>query len=338
MKRVSILCLILSFMIFTLPSLWAQEKPIEYVKGMRLCKEGKYQEAREELKKFLELYPNSSLAPGAHFKMAEATEDLWEAAQVYRNLTLRYPDSSFAPQAQFRIGEYYYLKGDYEQTLKDHQRLLELYPQSAYAAASQYWVGNILLARKKYGEARKEFEKVLDKYPQSNYLDWAQIGIGDSYAREGNCSRALIEYQKVIENYPESEILNLVYFNLGGCYEKGGKDKKALEAYEKLIITCPLSLEATKAQKRINALQKKFIPIGGKYGVQVGAFSEQNRAEGLVKRLKNDGYDAYIMTINIEGKQFHRVRVGRLATEIEAQKLAKRLKDKEKLPVRIFSD
>lgn len=336
MRRLAILLAILMFLIAS--SLLAQEKPIEYLRGMNLYKESKYKEAREEFKKFLARYPNSALAPEVHFRMAEATGDFWEATREYRNLTLRYPESPFASQAQFRIGQYYYLKGDYEQSLKDYQKLLEIYPQSSYAPASRYWVGSMLLTQKKYDTARKEFEKVLENYPQSNYLDWAQAGIGNSYLKEGNYSLALTEYQKVIEDYPKSDILNLVYFNLGECYEKEGKEKEALEVYQKLIAECPDSLEAIGVQKRINALQKKFVPVEGSYSVQVGAFSEKVRADGLAQRLRDKGYDAYIMTITIEGRRFHRVRVGRLATEAEAQELARKLKEEENLPARIFAD
>lgn len=336
MRRFAILLAILVF--FIVPSLWAEEEPIEYLSGMNLYKEGKYEEARKEFKKFLSLYPDSALAPEAHFRMAESIEDFWEATREYRNLTLKYPDSSFAPQAQFRIGQYYYLKGDYEQSLKDYQKFLDVYPQSSLAPASQYWIGSMLLAQKKYDGARKEFKKVLENYPQSNYLDWAEVGIGDSYTGEGNYSLALTEYQKVIEDYPKSEILNLAYFNLGECYEKEKKEKEALEIYQKLITECPDSLEAIEAQKKISTLQKKFLPVEGRYSVQVGAFSEKTRADRLAQGLKDKGYDTYIMTITIEGGQFHRVRVGRLATEAEAQELARRLKEEEDLPTRIFSD
>lgn len=350
MRRFAIILATLMFLV--VPSLWArlpslsaqaaggqaQEEPIEYVRGMNLYKEGKYKEAREEFKNFLARYPNSTLAPEVHFKMAESIEDFWEATREYRNLTLKYPDSPFAPQAQFRIGQYYYLKGNYEQSLKDYQKLLEVYPQSSYAPASQYWIGSMLLSQKRYDEARKEFEKVLKNYPQSNYLDWVEVGMGDSYLKEGNYSLALTEYQKVIEDYPKSEILNLAYFNLGECYEKQGKEKEALEVYQKLTIECPDSLEAIEAQKKISTLQKKFLPVEGRYSVQVGAFSEKTRADRLAQGLKDKGYDTYIMTITIEGGQFHRVRVGRLATEAEAQELARRLKEEEDLPARIFSD
>ncbi len=336
MRRFAILLMILMF--FIVPSLWAQEEPIEYVRGMNLYREGRHEEARKEFKKFLARYPNSALAPEVHFRMAEATEDFWEATREYRNLTLRHPDSPFAPQAQFRIGQYYYLKGDYEQSLKDYRKLLELHPQSSLAPASQYWIGSMLLAQKEYGEARTEFEKILENYSQSNYLDWAQVGIGNSYTSERNYSLALIEYIKVIENYPESNILNLVYFNLGECYQREGKEKEALEVYQRLITECPDSLEASKAQERVSALQRKFLPSAGRYSVQVGAFSERARADRLAQRLRDKGYDTYIMTITIEGRRFHRVRVGRLATEAEAQELDRRLKKEENLPTRVFSD
>ncbi|MFB3108933.1 MAG: SPOR domain-containing protein, partial [Candidatus Binatia bacterium] len=66
------------------------------------------------------------------------------------------------------------------------------------------------------------------------------------------------------------------------------------------------------------------------WSVQVKAFARQRDASDLAKRLKGKGYDGYVVSIQIKGRTWYRVRVGRLATQLEAQSLLLKLKRQEK--------
>jgi cell division septation protein DedD len=68
----------------------------------------------------------------------------------------------------------------------------------------------------------------------------------------------------------------------------------------------------------------------GKWSVQVNAYAEKRDAESLVKKLTDKGYDAYVVSTNIKGRTWYRVRVGRLATRQEARNLQQTLMRKEK--------
>ena len=50
-----------------------------------------------------------------------------------------------------------------------------------------------------------------------------------------------------------------------------------------------------------------------KWAVQVAALAERKDAEAMALGLRNSGYDAYVMTSQIESKTWHRVRVGQFA-------------------------
>jgi len=81
---------------------------------------------------------------------------------------------------------------------------------------------------------------------------------------------------------------------------------------------------AQKAQEQAEAEVKQAI-----WTVQVNAFPDEKPAQGLVKKLKDKGYDAYMVTRNIAGKTWYRVRVGSFATREEARELQEVLKSKE---------
>jgi cell division septation protein DedD len=65
--------------------------------------------------------------------------------------------------------------------------------------------------------------------------------------------------------------------------------------------------------------------------VQVNAFPTERDANGLAKKLADRGYDAYVVPVDIKGRTWYRVRVGRFAKREEAQELQETLKTKEKL-------
>ena len=79
-----------------------------------------------------------------------------------------------------------------------------------------------------------------------------------------------------------------------------------------------------KREKTANATSPK-----GPWSVQVIAFRQKENALSLVQTLTDKGYDAYTVEAVVEGKSWHRVRVGHLATEEEARVLRQTLKTKE---------
>ena len=68
-----------------------------------------------------------------------------------------------------------------------------------------------------------------------------------------------------------------------------------------------------------------------RWSVQVASYPEEKDAQTLAKKLADKGYDTYVVTVQLKGKSWHRVRVGRLATETDAEKLQQTLKTAEGL-------
>lgn len=69
------------------------------------------------------------------------------------------------------------------------------------------------------------------------------------------------------------------------------------------------------------------------YTVQVGAYKDRVVAEGVMNKMKKKGYPAYIIDKDIpqEGT-IYKVRVGELYNRDKAEELARRIKEKEKIP------
>lgn len=68
-------------------------------------------------------------------------------------------------------------------------------------------------------------------------------------------------------------------------------------------------------------------PPGPPFTVQVGAYGSRPSADDIERRLKVEGYEAYVLTISgDDGRMTYRVRVGSFATRAQAEHAAERLR------------
>lgn len=63
-----------------------------------------------------------------------------------------------------------------------------------------------------------------------------------------------------------------------------------------------------------------------RWTVQVRSFPERESAQSLAKTLRGKKHDAYVMTAVVNGREWHRVCIGRLESRAEAEKLQQALK------------
>lgn len=79
------------------------------------------------------------------------------------------------------------------------------------------------------------------------------------------------------------------------------------------------------AQVRLEIVSETESPAAGAFGVQVGAFLQAENADRLKSQLEQGYPPASVATYDSPNGTFYRVRVGRFATEDEAQALATKL-------------
>ena len=68
-----------------------------------------------------------------------------------------------------------------------------------------------------------------------------------------------------------------------------------------------------------------------RYAVQVSSFRDEGRAGALKMRLQKNGFDAFLIQIEIANEDWYRVFLGRYAEEQKAQEAANLVKNKYKL-------
>ncbi len=70
----------------------------------------------------------------------------------------------------------------------------------------------------------------------------------------------------------------------------------------------------------------------GDWSVQVSATRDPRTADGVLRRLKAKGYDAFVLKVRRRGETFYRVRVGHYVSLEEAQQVVSRLRREPGVP------
>ena len=99
---------------------------------------------------------------------------------------------------------------------------------------------------------------------------------------------------------------------------------------EKLPTTEPVTVTTPKTEPEVKVVKESEIVSDKKvYTVQVGAFSKEINAQNLAKEIRDKGYQTYV----VKGKTLYKVQVGEFKTSDEAKAISAKL---EKLGYEIW--
>jgi outer membrane protein assembly factor BamD len=196
-----------------------------YRVGSEALSRAKFADASEYFKQLLE----SPFRIEALINLADAfyEDERYEEARVqYQKFLQLYPVHPFAAKAQFQIGMTAYQRiktADRDQTfsqeaIKEFEKVVKNFPLSPYATDAQR---NILAARKllaehamgianfyytrgAWGAAIPRYTKVLMEYPEVSFLDEALFKLGQSYFAEESFLEAAKLFAQLIQHFPQS--------------------------------------------------------------------------------------------------------------------------------------
>ena len=89
------------------------------------------------------------------------------ALQEFADYLKYFPKTDFAPNVQYYIGDIYYRKGDYDNSLQAFDAVLEQWSENSKTPDAHFMKGMSLRKMEKRDAAAKEFRDVIAKYPDS---------------------------------------------------------------------------------------------------------------------------------------------------------------------------
>lgn len=195
--------------------------------------------------------------------------------------------------------------------------------------------------------AVEKYDELVDKFPNSRYASEALIKVGQYYFSRGLYISARRKFLEFIDNYPKSiYIHDARYFALASlCATK--KDEACYAELKKFLIENSRSPFARLAKEDLNALRQMTkadaesnvltTNTQGEYTVQIGAFSQVNRALNLKNYCLKLGLPVEIREKNRGNKTMYLVWVGSFTTESAAMIFGKRFKEEHGKPFRIVA-
>ena len=190
-----------------------------------------------------------------------------------RDLTKKY-----APLAQLRIADSFIKEEEFERSIEEYKRFLEIYPEHKYASYAQYQIAmtyfnQIESSERGYGAASKaleEFEKLKRMFPRNPYKDVIEIRIakckdiladyefivGTFYYKKDSYDAAIKRFQGLLQRSPGFKKEADVLYHLAMAYKKLGKKDKAEEYFKRLIEKYPNSSLVPEAKKELSSIKK----------------------------------------------------------------------------------
>ena len=243
--------------------------------AINLYNDGLYDLAAEQLKQFINAFPNTSQGIDARFYLGLTQLKLKkydDSRLTFQTFALTYQDNPKAPEAWWNVGESYAAIRDYKEAALAFERVKVFHPKSKMAAdallrASQYFV--------RAGErdnARRTLRVILQEYPSSGAVLAARTQLGQMYFEEGNIEQAQNELKRVIEGDPLPEAKAQALLILGNIYQSLSKTDQAQANYEEIIAK----------HKNSSALQGAYVNLAK---LQAGMGKSSDAIENYNKAL-----------------------------------------------------
>lgn len=220
------------------------------------------------------------------------------------------------------------LKEDYESVKESALKLIKPDSDDKISLQAQYYLGLARIHSGEQKEAVETFRQLSKESLESSLRDKVYLGLCDAYFLTEQYPEALETGQTLLKLNSKSDYLSLIYLKMAKASLKLAHWQEAHEYLDKIIQQFPGSLEVRAAKQLLD--EKQY------FAVQVGSFTERERAEELAAGLKEKGEYAYIIeTQDGEENKFYRVRVGELASLEQAQNLKIKLSD-QGYPTQIY--
>lgn len=111
-----------------------------YDAAFTLLRDGRYADAAEGFREFLEQYPDGPLADNAQYWLGESyyvTGNFDIAQNAFQQVLNRFPDSPKVPDAHLKLGFCYYELEQWDQARSTLDEVTQAYPDSAVARLAQ---------------------------------------------------------------------------------------------------------------------------------------------------------------------------------------------------------
>ncbi len=141
------------------------------------------------------------------------------AIGIFKGVVKDNPGTELAEEAQLNIAKAYFLAGDYKNSFRAYEQLIEKDPTTRRLQEildKEFQVGVSQMERDENG-AIKVFESIIEKNPLGFIAADSQVKIAECYYQMRQFEQAEDSFMAVMENYPNSEWVPYAQFRIPYC-------------------------------------------------------------------------------------------------------------------------
>ena len=212
-----------------------------------------------------------------------------KARLAFQNLMMTYPDSEMAPEAHFAIGDSFYEEGGTENLLQAENQFKDFivfYPAHPKAADAQ--MKTIAVNMKMMGapdrdqhyayKALQNIKSFIRQFPDSDFtpivkkyktdieenIALGDLGVGKFYEERGNLAGARGRYKEIVDNYPDYSGMDEIWFRYASIMEKAKNPDEAAIYLGKIVSEYPFSKRTEEAKAKLTAMGKPLPDVNAR--------------------------------------------------------------------------
>mgnify|MGYP000495343475 FL=1 len=241
LKTKSYLFILVLIYITPLFLLIGQEKEnADFKLAVGLYNDGMYDLAAQQLKNFIETYPNTSNSIEARYYLGMTQMQLKrydEARITFQNFALSYVEHPRAPEAWLKVGDAFLALNNYAEAASAYERVKVFHPKSQLVPQALLSAGKLYRQMNDRESAKKNFRLIIQDYPNDPHTLQARLAISELYADEGQVELAEREAKRVAESDAQPAIKAGALFSLGKLQTNLCLYTDAESTFNKIIIS-----------------------------------------------------------------------------------------------------
>jgi len=218
--------------------------------GRVLFKMERYEEAEAKLSELIEGFPDSLFVEDALYSIAYINYRLskyGEARKTFASLLDSNLSTTYANDAQRMIAQSFLVEQNYEQALKECEKLdaEEWRPESLYKIA--YCCSKL----GRHEDALKRYGELVKNYPDSHFVTAAYFDMGTIYGLLKDYKNARQNYYNALDTMEDSKIQAEIQYEIGRSFYEESDYQNAIESHRKLINIYPESGKVANAKVQL---------------------------------------------------------------------------------------
>lgn len=226
-----------------------------FEKGSDFLKNGQYIKARLAFQNLMMTYPDSEMAPEAHFAMGDSfyeeggTENLLQAENQFKDFIVFYPAHPKAADAQMK-------------TIAVNMKMMGAPDRDQHYAYKA--LQNIKSFIRQFPDS--DFTPIVKKYRADveENIALGDLGVGRFYEDKGNLAGARGRYKEIMDNYPDFSDMAEILFRYASILEKAKIPDESAIYLGKIVSEYPFSKRSEEAKGKLAAMGKPLPAVNAK--------------------------------------------------------------------------